>query len=52
MVDFTHLTPALQSVFTIEVKSSTNYTITSLQKFIKKFSRQLATPPIVVHYQD
>lgn len=28
-----------------------NYTITSLQKFIKKFNRQLATP-IVVHYQD
>lgn len=30
---------------------SNNYTITSLQKFIKKFNRQLATP-IVVHYQD
>ena len=35
-----------------KVKNSTkNYTITSLQKFIKKFNRQLATP-IVVHYQD
>lgn len=36
----------------IQGKNSTkNYTITSLQKFIKKFNRQLATP-IVVHYQD
>lgn len=39
------------NIFPIEVKSSNNYTITSLQKFIKKFNRQLATP-IVVHYQD
>lgn len=39
------------NIFPIEVKSSNNYTLTSLQKFIKKFTRQLATP-IVVHYQD
>lgn len=39
------------NIFPIEVKSSSNYTITSLQKFIKKFNRQLATP-IVVHYLD
>lgn len=39
------------NIFPIEVKSSSNYTISSLQKFRKKYSRQLATP-IVVHYQD
>ena len=39
------------NIFPIEVKSSKNYTISSLQKFIRKFERQLATP-IVVHYQD
>ncbi len=39
------------NIFPIEGKSSNNYTIPSLQKFIKKFNRQLATP-IVVHYQD
>lgn len=35
----------------IEVKSSTNYTISSLQKFRTKFQKQLATP-YVVHCQD
>lgn len=39
------------NIFPIEVKSSNNYTITSLHKFITRFNRQLATP-IVVHYQD
>lgn len=35
----------------IEVKSSTNYTISSLQKFRTKFQKQLATP-YVLHCQD
>lgn len=39
------------NIYPIEVKSSSNYTISSLRKFTQKFNRQLATP-IVVHYQD
>ena len=35
----------------IEVKSSKNYTITSLQKFMKKYSEQLNIP-YVIHTQD
>ena len=35
----------------IEVKSSKNYTLTSLKKFIKKYDEQLYTP-IVIHTSD
>ena len=39
------------NIYPIEVKSSKNYTISSLMKFSKKYNRQLSTP-IVIHYQD
>lgn len=35
----------------IEVKSSTNYTLSSLNKFIRKFGEQLSTP-YVIHSKD
>lgn len=53
-IDFLIEKPTITNVHNIhpiEVKSSNNYTISSLIKFSKKFNRQLATP-IVIHYQD
>lgn len=53
-IDFLVEKPTLtnaHNICPVEVKSGTNYTLSSLNKFRKKFGKQLATP-YVVHYQD
>ncbi len=53
-IDFLIEKPTLtnsHNISPIEVKSGSNYTISSLLKFCRKFDKQLATP-YVVHYQD
>lgn len=53
-IDFLVEKPTLtnaHNICPVEVKSGANYTLSSLNKFRKKFGKQLATP-YVVHYQD
>ena len=53
-IDFLVEKPTLtnaHNICPVEVKSGTNYTLSSLKKFRKKFGLQLATP-YVIHYQD
>ncbi|MCQ2252610.1 MAG: AAA family ATPase [Bacteroidales bacterium] len=53
-IDFLVEKPTLtnaHNICPIEVKSGTNYTISSLRKFCRKFNSQLSTP-YVIHYQD
>lgn len=53
-IDFLIQKPSITSrhnISPIEVKSSTRYTLSSLNKFRKKFGEQLSTS-YVVHYQD
>lgn len=53
-IDFLVEKPTLtnaHNICPVEVKSGANYTLSSLNKFRKKFGMQLATP-YVVHYQD
>lgn len=53
-IDFLVEKPTLtnaHNICPVEVKSGTNYTVSSLKKFRKKFNQQLATP-YVIHYQD
>ena len=53
-IDFLIQKPSVTSrhnISPIEVKSSARYTLTSLNKFRKKFSDYLSTP-YVIHYQD
>lgn len=53
-IDFLFQKPSITSrhnISPIEVKSSTRYTLSSLNKFRKKFGEQLSTS-YVVHYQD
>lgn len=53
-IDFLISKPTITSrhnISPIEVKSGSNYTITSLKKYINKYGRQLATP-YVIHDKD
>lgn len=53
-IDFLVEKPTLtnaNNISPIEVKSGSNYTLSSLKKFREKFGKQLATP-YVIHYQD
>jgi hypothetical protein len=53
-IDFLIAKPVLtnrHNICPIEVKSTKKYTITSLEKFQKKFAEQTATP-IVLHSGD
>lgn len=50
LVEKQQLTNA-HNICPIEVKSGKNYTTVSLNKFCKKFERQLSTP-YVIHYKD
>ncbi|MBR7023056.1 MAG: ATP-binding protein [Bacteroidales bacterium] len=53
-IDFLVEKPTLtnaHNICPVEVKSSKNYTLSSLKKFRKKFNQQLASP-YVIHYQD
>ena len=53
-IDFLIEKPTLtnaHNICPIEVKSSRNYTFSSLKKFINKYQKQLSVP-YVIHYQD